>query len=166
MEARLRRFLFHPVIWGHLPVQRVRSAQRGRPLPRRFYHSIQAFLWCRRTTTSPINAYTYAQKSSLGCSAVSKPVENRVSCKQRIKLPNLKQIAQIIQVRAALGVQRQIYFAGVGNFDTHADQLALQSTLLAEISPALARWRNATVELNVANMRDHIYDVGFQPHFQ
>ena len=63
----------------------------------------------------------------------------------------LKQIAQIIQVRAALGVQRQIFFASLGNFDTHADQLALQSTLLAEISPALAAFYNATVELNVAS---------------
>ena len=63
----------------------------------------------------------------------------------------LKQIAQIIQVRAALGVQRQIFFAGIGNFDTHADQLALQSALLAQISPALAAFYNATVELNVAS---------------
>jgi uncharacterized protein (DUF1501 family) len=63
----------------------------------------------------------------------------------------LKQIAQIIQVRAALGVQRQIFFAGIGNFDTHADQLTLQSSLLAEISPALAAFYNATVELTVAS---------------
>jgi len=63
----------------------------------------------------------------------------------------LKQIAQIIQVRAALGVQRQIFFAGIGNFDTHADQLGLQASLLAQISPALAAFYNATVELNVAS---------------
>jgi len=63
----------------------------------------------------------------------------------------LKQIAQIIQVRAALGVQRQIFFAGIGNFDTHADQLPMQSALLAQISPALAAFYAATVELNVAS---------------
>jgi uncharacterized protein (DUF1501 family) len=63
----------------------------------------------------------------------------------------LKQIAQIIQVRSALGVQRQIFFAGVGNFDTHANQLTLQAALLSQISPALNAFYNATVELGVAS---------------
>jgi len=63
--------------------------------------------------------------------------------------PQLKQIAQLIQVRAALGVSRQIFFAGVGNFDTHSDQLPLQSTLLAQLSPALAAFYQATQELGV-----------------
>jgi uncharacterized protein (DUF1501 family) len=63
----------------------------------------------------------------------------------------LKQIAQIIQVRAALGVQRQIFFASLGNFDTHSNQLILQNALLAQISPALAAFYNATVELSVAS---------------
>jgi uncharacterized protein (DUF1501 family) len=61
----------------------------------------------------------------------------------------LQQIAQIIQVRAALGVSRQIFFCGIGNFDTHSDQLTLQNTLLAGISPALAAFYNATVEMGV-----------------
>jgi uncharacterized protein (DUF1501 family) len=61
----------------------------------------------------------------------------------------LKQVAQIIQVRAALGVSRQIFFCGIGNFDTHADQLVLQNALLAGISPALAAFYAATVELGV-----------------
>lgn len=63
----------------------------------------------------------------------------------------LQQIAQIIQVRAALGVSRQIFFCGVGNFDTHSDQLVLQSSLLASLSPALAAFYNATVEMGVQN---------------
>ena len=63
----------------------------------------------------------------------------------------LKQIAQIIQVRAALGVSRQIFFAGIGNFDTHQDQVNLQGSLLAAISPAIAAFYQATQELGVAN---------------
>ena len=65
--------------------------------------------------------------------------------------PQLKQIAQIIQIRAALGVSRQIFFAGVGNFDTHQNQLALQGQLLAQLSPALAAFYQATQELGVVN---------------
>lgn len=61
----------------------------------------------------------------------------------------LQQIAQIIQVRAALGVQRQIFFCGIGNFDTHSGQLALQASLLSGISPAMSAFYNATVEMGV-----------------
>ena len=65
--------------------------------------------------------------------------------------PQLQQVAQIIQVRAALGVQRQIFFCGIGNFDTHSDQIDLQSSLLAGISPALAAFYAATQELGVSS---------------
>jgi uncharacterized protein (DUF1501 family) len=63
----------------------------------------------------------------------------------------LQQIAQIIQVRQALGVTRQIFFAGLGNFDSHADQLGLQAGLLALLSPAMASFYQATQELGLAN---------------
>ena len=61
----------------------------------------------------------------------------------------LQQIAQIIQVRSALGVDRQIFFAGIGNFDTHATQLTTQATLLGQISAAMGAFHSATVELGV-----------------
>lgn len=63
----------------------------------------------------------------------------------------LQQIAQIIQVRAALNVQRQIFFCGIGNFDTHSGQLALQANLLSQIGPALAAFYQATQEMGIAN---------------
>jgi uncharacterized protein (DUF1501 family) len=63
----------------------------------------------------------------------------------------LQQIAQIIQVRAALGVTRQIFFAGLGNFDTHAKQLDLQGGLLSQVNSAMAAFYQATVELGLAD---------------
>lgn len=95
------------------------------------------------------NAYTYAKTLSAAVQSVS-PLQTVFPANNGLAA-QLKQIAQIIQVRAALGVQRQIFFAGIGNFDTHADQLTLQSNLLAQISPALAAFYNATIELNVAS---------------
>jgi uncharacterized protein (DUF1501 family) len=95
------------------------------------------------------NAYTYAKTLADAVQSIT-PLQTVFPANNGLAA-QLKQIAQIIQVRAALGVQRQIFFASLGNFDTHADQLALQSTLLAEISPALAAFYNATVELNVAS---------------
>jgi uncharacterized protein (DUF1501 family) len=54
-------------------------------------------------------------------------------------------------VRAALGVSRQIFFCGIGSFDTHSDQINLQGNLLASISPALNAFYRSTQELGVAD---------------
>jgi uncharacterized protein (DUF1501 family) len=95
------------------------------------------------------NAYAYAKTLADAVQSIT-PLQTVFPANNGLAA-QLKQIAQIIQVRSALNVQRQIFFAGIGNFDTHADQLGLQSSLLAEISPALAAFYNATVELNVAS---------------
>jgi uncharacterized protein (DUF1501 family) len=63
----------------------------------------------------------------------------------------LQQIAQIIQVRQALGVNRQIFFAGLGNFDTHSLQFSIQAQLLSLVDPAMGAFYQATQELGVAN---------------
>ena len=94
------------------------------------------------------NAYAYAKTLS---DAVQSVTPLKTVFPANTLAAQLKQIAQIIQVRAALGVSRQIFFAGVGNFDTHSDQLDLQGALLAQISPALAAFYAATQELGVAN---------------
>ena len=63
----------------------------------------------------------------------------------------LQQIAQLMQVRSSFGVNRQIFFAGVGNFDTHANQFTQQSLLLAQFSSALSAFYQATQELGIAS---------------
>jgi len=95
------------------------------------------------------NAYAYAKTLSAAVQSITPlktvfPTGNSLASQ-------LQQVAQIIQVRAALGVSRQIFFCGVGNFDTHSNQLTLQNALLASISPALAAFYAATVELGVQN---------------
>jgi uncharacterized protein (DUF1501 family) len=94
------------------------------------------------------NAYTYAATLTAATKSVTPlktvfPANNGLGAQ-------LQQIAQIIQVRAALGVQRQIFFCGIGNFDTHSDQLALQAQLLSGISPAMAAFYAATQEMGIA----------------
>jgi uncharacterized protein (DUF1501 family) len=61
----------------------------------------------------------------------------------------LQQVAQIIQARSALGLQRQIFFCSLGGFDTHAAQLPTQQALYSQLDPALTAFYNATVELGV-----------------
>ena len=95
------------------------------------------------------NSYAYAKTLSDAAQSVS-PLQTVFPANNGLAA-QLKQIAQIIQIRAALGVRRQIFFAGIGNFDTHSDQIALQGSLLAGISPALASFYAATQELGVSN---------------
>jgi uncharacterized protein (DUF1501 family) len=63
----------------------------------------------------------------------------------------LKQVAQVIAARGALGVNRQIFFCSQGGFDTHSDQLPTQVSLYSQVSPAIAAFYQATQELGVAN---------------
>ncbi|MCZ2150370.1 MAG: DUF1501 domain-containing protein [Bryobacterales bacterium] len=62
----------------------------------------------------------------------------------------LAQIARLIQVRNELGMRRQIFFAGLGGFDTHSNQLPDQQNLYTQLSQAMAAFYNATAELGVA----------------
>jgi uncharacterized protein (DUF1501 family) len=94
------------------------------------------------------NAYAYAKTLS---DAVQSVTPLKTAFPANPLGAQLQQIAQIIQVRAALGVSRQIFFCGVGNFDTHSNQVALQASLLSQLSPAMASFYAATQELGVQN---------------
>lgn len=63
----------------------------------------------------------------------------------------LKMVAQLISARAALGVKRQVFFVGMGDFDTHGDQLRRHVLLLSQLSQGLQAFYTATQELGVAN---------------
>src|SRR5690606_33481652 len=56
---------------------------------------------------------------------------------------------RMIQARQALGMQRQVYFCSVGNYDTHSYQVGNHQFNLAQLSDALAAFHGATVELGV-----------------
>jgi uncharacterized protein (DUF1501 family) len=62
----------------------------------------------------------------------------------------LFQVAKTIEARATTGAKRQIFFVSLGNFDTHANQAPTQANLLAQLSPALKAFYDATVALGVA----------------
>jgi uncharacterized protein (DUF1501 family) len=62
----------------------------------------------------------------------------------------LKQVAQILSVRSALGLSRQIFFCSLGGFDTHSNQISIQAPLFTQLSQAANAFYNATVELNLA----------------
>lgn len=63
----------------------------------------------------------------------------------------LLQIARLIAIRDTLSMKRQIFFAQLGGFDTHNNQMAAgsQSSLLQQLSQAVSAFYSATVELGV-----------------
>ncbi len=58
-------------------------------------------------------------------------------------------MSSIIQVRAALGMNRQIFFCSMGGYDNHTDLLPSQDGLFSQLDPALAAFYAATQELGV-----------------
>ncbi len=80
----------------------------------------------------------------------------------------LQQVAQIIQIRKALGVTRQIFFVSQGGFDTHSNQLPQQVTLLGNLANALAAFDTAVGTLgelpNVTTFTESDFSRTFQPN--
>ena len=79
----------------------------------------------------------------------------------------LAQIAKIINVRSSLGVNRQIFFAFLGGFDTHDAELTTQQANLVQVSQAMNAFYSATVEMgvddNVVTFTESDFSRTFQP---
>jgi len=66
----------------------------------------------------------------------------------------LKQIAKVIklnQTTPSLNLQRQIFFASLGGFDTHQNELTAHTSLYAQLSGAMSAFYTATIELGVSS---------------
>jgi uncharacterized protein (DUF1501 family) len=61
----------------------------------------------------------------------------------------LRTVANVMSVRAQLGLARQIFFCQLGSFDTHSGQSATQQALLQQLSQAVLAFYQATQELAI-----------------
>ena len=59
----------------------------------------------------------------------------------------LQTVAQIMSVRAALGIGRQIFYCELDGFDTHGAQSGTQDPLLQQLSQAVGAFYSATQEV-------------------
>ncbi len=78
----------------------------------------------------------------------------------------LAQVAKLIQVRAALGATRQIFFCSQGGYDTHSNQLPQQVTLYSNLAAAMAAFDTAMGLLNVQNNVTTFTESDFSRTFQ
>jgi uncharacterized protein (DUF1501 family) len=63
----------------------------------------------------------------------------------------LQTVAHIIAAAPALGVKRQIFFASIGGFDTHANQNGVQPNLMAQLDHGLAYFYDTLSGLGLAD---------------
>ena len=63
----------------------------------------------------------------------------------------LETVAKLIGNKDALRMQRQIFFIGIGGFDSHDDQNQNQPGLLGGLSESMSAFYVATAELNMAD---------------
>ncbi|HEY5753342.1 MAG TPA: DUF1501 domain-containing protein [Chthoniobacterales bacterium] len=68
----------------------------------------------------------------------------------------LKTISKLIAGRSALGNNRQIFFAGVGGYDTHGGQMPAHANLMNELSTSLKAFRDAMIALG---MNDNVLTI-------
>jgi uncharacterized protein (DUF1501 family) len=60
-------------------------------------------------------------------------------------------IAKVIEARATLGAQRQVFLAVLGSFDTHTDQINQQQALFAQLDPALTAFHAAMADIGAGS---------------
>jgi uncharacterized protein (DUF1501 family) len=63
----------------------------------------------------------------------------------------LSQVARIMSVRGALGMNRQIFFAGIGGFDNHEQLLTNHAGLMATVDAAFGAFFTAIETMGVLN---------------
>lgn len=96
------------------------------------------------------NAYNYNAVLTDALASAT-PLRTQFPTASNLFAAQLQEVANLIQVRSALGVTRQIFFVSADNFDTHGGQLDTQAGLLAQVSPALGAFYQALDEMNLAN---------------
>ncbi len=100
--------------------------------------------------TITTNAYTYNNILTEALAAAT-PLQTVFPVTNNLFAAQLQEVANLIQVRSALGVNRQIFFVAADNFDTHGGQVDTQASLLGQVSPAIGAFYQALEEMNVAN---------------
>ena len=63
----------------------------------------------------------------------------------------MKQVADIIRLRATTGMSRQVFFCSLGGFDTHSNQSWTHWDLLGQLGESLRAFYDATLEMGVAD---------------
>ena len=82
--------------------------------------------------------------------ATSTPVRTAFNGLSSSLSKQLMTVAKLVERHAELGLRRQVFFVGLGGFDTHSGQLATQNTLFGHLGAALKAFYDATAAMGIA----------------
>ncbi len=116
--------------------QSLLSQQSGHPFTQEFARA-QKFAW---ELSGEVKAALDAQQPIATAFPANNPLAN-----------NLKMVAQLLSARESLDVTRQTFFIGIGDYDTHGDQLRRHVILLQQLSEALAAFDASLTELGLSD---------------
>jgi uncharacterized protein (DUF1501 family) len=114
-----------------------------------FDNGLQLVQQANDTLTRGVN-YANALSAALASSTLSTqfPLTGSDGSPNNLAM-QLQTVARIIKVRSTLGLSRQIFYCNIDGFDTHGGQLAIQASLLQQLSQAVLAFYQATQELGV-----------------
>jgi len=99
-----------------------------------------------------VTAAAYAQSRTLRDALATAPAIQTVWPSPSTSISaQLLQVAKIIAARGSLGLRRQIFFVGMGGYDTHTGELGTHQALFPQLDAALSAFYATTVELGVAD---------------
>lgn len=137
---------------GGVPVL---NAIKGTSSKAKFLQSIQQRLYSGQPDPLALQyatQHSQAQQRSeiVGTALLQAPVLQTAFDPANPLAQQLAMVARLISVQSLLGVGRQVFFVGIGGFDTHDAQNETQPALLGMLANALHSFYQATVELGVA----------------
>ncbi len=137
-----------PQLMSYLDVQAstsnaARDATMSKIIQLRSSHAMEQF---------HAKAFTSARDSSRALSSVIESSPDLGPTQADNKLADqLRMIAKLISGREQLGMKRQIFFAGMGGWDTHDNQTPRFNTLTQQLNAALAQFDRDIKQLGVKN---------------
>jgi uncharacterized protein (DUF1501 family) len=108
----------------------------------------QSHLFAQAFADTQNRSLLLGQQVSSALDSVS-PLSTQFDLSSRLSA-SLRMIANLIAARSTLNMNRQIFFVGIGDYDTHGDQANRYPVLMRELNHSLNAFYNATVELGVA----------------
>ena len=108
------------------------------------HHPLQQSYANRIHSAADNNARISEALLSTNASSINYPQDNSLA-------EQLKMVARLLAAQPVLGQARQIYFVGMGGWDTHDDQSTRHPQLLAELGDALLAFQHDITERQLAN---------------
>jgi uncharacterized protein (DUF1501 family) len=122
-------------------------------------HTALAQLLSMDRSTDLTKAAEDVMSNALACSAALNPILTATNGAVVARFASLTSnfsrqllaIAKVIEARSMFGARRQVFMVNLGSFDTHANQLSPQQSLLSQLDGGLTAFHGAMEDIGVGS---------------